>query len=104
MDWGWGWLSHAAQARGNGSYRQEHPWSILAKGFALDRHILCLPHVWICTRCTFPACPFESHADTAASSCHCALRGCRVPHPQLPSILASPGSAPPSLAAPRGHY
>lgn len=63
--------------------------SIPAKGFALDRHIPCLPHAWICTRCTFPACPFGSHANTAASSCHsAALRGCRVPHPQLSYIPA----------------
>lgn len=104
MDWEWGWFSHAAQARGNGSYRQEHAWSIPAKGFALDRTIPCLPHAWICTRCTFPACPFGPHADTAASSCHCALRGCRVPRPQMLPTPASAGSASPSLAAPRGHY
>lgn len=47
MDWGWGWFSHTAQARGNGSYRQKHPCSIPAKGLALHRHIPCLPQMHI---------------------------------------------------------
>lgn len=33
----------------------------------------CLPHRWFCRHS-------GSCADTVASSCHCALKGCRVPH------------------------
>lgn len=81
---------------GSATQHRQGEWELQAgaKGFALDRHIPSMPHACICTRCTFPACPFGSRADTAASSCHCALRRCRVPRPQLPSIPASPGPQP----------